>query len=122
MFLPPYVSALIFELRQSVNDSSYYIAAFYKNNKPDSPMTIEPVTMGNCAHLCPLDEFMEIVKDKMVSDFKVACYNIERSYYSTNVLAVILIVVLIVVIVCIVLVQKLKRTILVRQNLIVDCK
>lgn len=45
---PEYVSGYIFELR---NDTSgnFYVQVLYKNNKPNDPITFEPVTIyGNC--------------------------------------------------------------------------
>lgn len=43
---PPYVSAVIFELRKSKSESKYYVRMFTKLNPPDQPIKLVAATIS----------------------------------------------------------------------------
>lgn len=64
---PPCGSALILELRQSVN--KYYIQVLWKLESN----ILKPAIINGCAQLCPYDEFVKIIQNRIVSNFSVSC-------------------------------------------------
>jgi hypothetical protein len=67
------VSAIAVELRESKSDGSFYVQVYLKNNTANESIQMNPMTIFGCDRLCPLHEFMEIVSDKVVSDFDAVC-------------------------------------------------
>lgn len=69
---PEFASGFVFELRKD-SDNNYYVKVFYKNNKYPDPDELEPVTVYDCDELCPLETFLELTEDKLVTDFTDIC-------------------------------------------------
>ena len=71
-FLPIFGSGYIFELR---NDTSgnYYVQVLLKNSKPNDPISINPVKIDGCDIICPLDQFVSLLKAGLITDYNAAC-------------------------------------------------
>lgn len=73
---PPYTSAVVLELRRSIEDTSkYFVQCLYKNNTIyDENIEFKSFKIGNCSdYLCPLEEFLSFTKNLIVEDFKSEC-------------------------------------------------
>jgi hypothetical protein len=71
---PPYASAVIFELRRSKTTGARFIQLFAKNNTATEPIQFQPVQVYGCEDtLCPLAQFLTVIKDKTVEDFGSVC-------------------------------------------------
>ncbi len=71
---PPYVSSVVLELRKEINtDSNYFIQAYYKNNTANEPINYQLMTIYGCDTLCPLNQFIAITNNLVVSNFSSAC-------------------------------------------------
>lgn len=72
---PPYVSAVVLELRKSLkNESKYYVQCFLKNNTIYEETNYRIIRIGSCSDdLCPLDEFISITNNLTINDFQAEC-------------------------------------------------
>lgn len=62
------------ELHQSIkNNSAYFIRVYLKNNTADQPIYLRPMKIDGCAELCPIPQFMSIIKDRIITDWSSAC-------------------------------------------------
>ena len=67
---PPCGSAIILELRQSANEK-YYIQVLWRNSSSLNQLHI--MTINGCAKLCPYDDFVKIIENKIVENFNFSC-------------------------------------------------
>jgi hypothetical protein len=99
---PPFASAVIFELRKSV-DNNYFVQVLLKNNTPEEPISYEifPIkgildhyiykksliglvyarNFLGCDNLCPLSKFLNLTEFLTLDDSVKAC---QHSNYSKN--------------------------------------
>lgn len=71
---PPYASSLIFELRSQIgNDENYFVQVYYKNNTGDEPIKLQLLTIKGCDSLCPLNKFLDLTSNLVVTDFTTGC-------------------------------------------------
>ncbi|KAG8231336.1 hypothetical protein J437_LFUL017688 [Ladona fulva] len=78
-FCPPYASTIAFELYLRKN-GVYYVSTLYKNGTQREDFV--PLTIPGCLQECPLENFVELMKPIIPSDWAREC---ERGgYYSTS--------------------------------------
>lgn len=71
---PPYVSAVVMELRKSKDNSKYYVQCILKNNSIDEAINFNRLKIGSCSdYLCPLDEFLKLTQDLLIKDYQSEC-------------------------------------------------
>jgi hypothetical protein len=71
---PPYASSVTIELRRSTREPfEYFVQAYLKNNTANEPINPQLYSIDGCEYLCPLDKFLSLTKDSLVSDYKAAC-------------------------------------------------
>lgn len=63
--LPPYASSLYFELYN--RGSKYYVQLYYRNSNEENP---PPLEIPNCGKFCPLEEFYELYKDLLPTEYE----------------------------------------------------
>lgn len=63
LHIPPYASALFFELYE--RDTGYYVKLFYRKTNVEKP---SPLLIPGCGKLCPLQRWYEIYKNILPSD------------------------------------------------------
>ena len=82
---PPFTSAIIIELRKSVQDDKYFVQVYYKNNVDEEPIQLEEVRVGVCDYLCPIEEFFQLNSAMEIDDVTGACRsskNKKKTYFS----------------------------------------
>ncbi|CAF0785670.1 unnamed protein product [Brachionus calyciflorus] len=69
---PEFASGFVFELRKDV-ENNYYVQVFSKNNKFNEPNILSLVKVNGCDELCPLNKFLNLTSNKLVTNFKEIC-------------------------------------------------
>lgn len=82
---PNYASAIIMELRKSTKSDNYFVQVYMKNNEANEPIVFTPMTIYGCDQLCPLETYLKIVQDKVVTDFPSVCKKEQPSVSLANV-------------------------------------
>ena len=76
---PPYTASVILELRSSLdNKNDYYVQAYLKNNTADEEIKFQLLPIKGCDVLCPLDTFLSLTKDLIVTNYPVECKSKSR--------------------------------------------
>ena len=70
---PPYASAVVLELHQEIHANNYFVQVYYKNNSAEEPINYQLMTIYGCENLCPFNQFLEIISNLIVDDYKTAC-------------------------------------------------
>lgn len=70
--MPPYSSALMFELHQ-INET-FHVELYYKQDRGEDKVPLEPLFFPNCGQKCPLHQLYEIYRDIIpIEDFDTEC-------------------------------------------------
>lgn len=71
----PYVSAVVLELRRSLQDNTkYYVQCVFKNNTIDEEINFNKLKIRSCSdYMCPLEEFLLLTKNLIVKDYQNEC-------------------------------------------------
>jgi hypothetical protein len=67
---PPFASAIILELRQSAN-KNYFVQVLWKNTTTSNQF--QTMAIDGCDKLCPYEDFIKIIKSKIVDNFEFSC-------------------------------------------------
>ncbi|KAL5006612.1 hypothetical protein ScPMuIL_015418 [Solemya velum] len=85
---PPYTTTLIMELYED-NSGGYYVQMIYKN----TTSTTYTLNLPGCTTSCPLDQFIQLTKDRVPVDWNAEC-KAKKDDNSTCELGLIIIIVL----------------------------
>lgn len=70
--MPTYASCLLFELHQL--NGTFYVELYYKRDRGEDEVPLEPLVIPNCGKSCPLSKFYEIYEDIIpTEDFDTEC-------------------------------------------------
>lgn len=70
--MPPYSSCLMFELHSF--NGTFYVELYYKQERGDDKVPLQPLFIPNCGQRCPLNQFYEIYRDIIpTDDFDTEC-------------------------------------------------
>lgn len=70
--MPPYASCLFFELHQ--NNGTFHVELYYKQERGEDKVPLEPLVIPNCGQRCPLSKLYEIYHDIIpTEDFDTEC-------------------------------------------------
>lgn len=70
--MPTYASCLLFELHQL--NGTFHVELYYKRERGDDKVPLEPLEIPNCGKKCPLDKLYEVYKDIIpTEDFDTEC-------------------------------------------------
>lgn len=65
-----------------MDPSKHFIKVYLKNNTASEDINLHPLPIYGCDLLCPLDNFLNIVKDMVVEDITKACKSQKYGTYS----------------------------------------
>ncbi|XP_039291952.1 prostatic acid phosphatase-like [Nilaparvata lugens] len=65
---PPYTACVLIELREKNND--YFVTVTYRNSSSEATL----LTIPGCATLCPFNQFVQILKPLIPSDWESECH------------------------------------------------
>lgn len=70
--MPSYAACLFFELHQ--NNGTYHVELYYKQERGEDKVKLQPLFIPNCGQKCPLSKLYEIYQDILpTEDFDTEC-------------------------------------------------
>lgn len=70
--MPPYSACLFLELHHF--NGTFHIEIFYKRDRGEENVSLQPIVIPNCGRKCPLSKLNDIYRDVIpTGDFETEC-------------------------------------------------